>query len=165
MTTKQNPTKLVDVIEKLGEGVTEFRKDAGRKMDAMKDRLEFLEALNDRPNLVCDRPPSPHQHSFGRVLKALSDPRGKVDGFEAEWSQEFVEKTGIDLPGATWIPLSTKAVDYDSESPTSGGSNLVPTELHSNEFVDILRQKSVIMGLNPRVIRGTGNIDVPKQSS
>jgi HK97 family phage major capsid protein len=69
------------------------------------------------------------------------------------------------LPGATWIPLSTKAVDYDSVSPAAGGSNLIPTELHSNEFIDILRQQSVIMSLNPRIIRGTGNIDVPKQDS
>jgi HK97 family phage major capsid protein len=39
------------VIEKLGEGVTEFREDADRKMDSMKDRLEFLEARNDRPEM------------------------------------------------------------------------------------------------------------------
>jgi len=156
--------KLKDVIEKMGSGLEQFTVDAGKKIAGLEDRLGMLEALNDRPNLVCDRPPSPHQHSFGRVLKALSDPRGQVDGFEAEWSQEFVEKTGIDLPGATWIPLSTKAIDYDSESPTSGGSNLIETELHSNEFIDILRQQSIILGLNPRMIRGTGDIDIPKQT-
>jgi HK97 family phage major capsid protein len=112
-----------------------------------------------------DEPPSKHAHSFGRVLKALSDPRGKVDGFEAEWSQEFVHKSGLDLPGATWLPLSTKAVDYESTSPSAGGSKLIQTELHSNEFIDILRQQSVVLGLNPRMINGTGDIDVPKQSS
>lgn len=109
-------------------------------------------------------PPTTSKHSFGRVLKALSDPRGQIDGFEAEWSQEFVRKSGLNLPGATWVPLSRKAVDYNSESPTSAGSSLVATELRSNEFIDILRQQSVIMGLNPTVIRGTGNISVPKQS-
>jgi len=113
-----------------------------------------------------DEGPPSSKHKFGNVLKALADPRGVVGGYEAEWSQEYVQKTGFaPPPGAVWVPLSTKAVDYDSESPTSGGSYLVPTDLRSNEFIDILRQQSVIMGLNPRIIRGEGNIDVPKQSA
>ena len=85
-------SNLVQKLEKMGQNLETFIHDNGKRAKDFSDRLESLESLQDRPEMSTsgDRL---HQHSFGRVLKALSDPRGQVDGFEAEWSQEFVEKT------------------------------------------------------------------------
>jgi hypothetical protein len=39
MTAKQNPTKLVEVIEKMGSGLEQFTEDAGKKLASLEDRL------------------------------------------------------------------------------------------------------------------------------
>jgi len=51
-TTKHSSKELVGVIEKLGVGVEDFRKEAGRQMDSFADRLGFLEARDDRPTMT-----------------------------------------------------------------------------------------------------------------
>ena len=154
--------EIIAAIEDRDKAMAEKMDGLSKRNLELADRVMHLEQMDPAG---IDAPPTKHQHSFGRVIKALADPRGQVTGFEREWSDEFVHKSGIDLPGATWLPLSTKAVDYDSGSPTAGGANLIPTELHSNEFIDILRQQSIVLNLNPRMIHGTGDIDIPKQSS
>jgi len=149
-------------IESKFEEMAQENQKLNEKSMTLADRLVCLEQMGG-PEFGEGPPVS--KHKFGNVLRALADPRGKIEGYEAEWSQEFVRKTGIDYPGAIWVPLSTKAVDYNSESPTSGGSNLVQTELRNTEFIDYIRQRSVAMQIGPHMLAASDNLDIPVASS
>jgi len=134
----------------------------------INDRLVELEQRT--PNFIPDMKKQP-EFSLAKVMRHLSNPRDNpLDGYEAECHQELSGKGGISRPNAVLIPLSTKAyVDYNTpnfNSPltSAGGSSLVETVLH-RDLIDVLREESVIMGLNPTVINATGDLDIPKKSS
>jgi HK97 family phage major capsid protein len=135
----------------------------------LADRLVQLEQ-REGPDFIPDMKKAP-EFSLQKVMRHLSNPRDNLlDGYEAEMHQELSGKAGFSRPNAVMIPLQTKAyVDYNTpnfNSPlaSAGGSNLVETVLHK-DLIDVLREESVIMGLNPTVINATGDLDIPKKTS
>jgi len=137
------------------------------KADDIGDRLASLEQKGASSFDYHDAPPRP---SLMKVIRHLANPRDNpLDGKEAEWHQELQKKAGRDFPGAVWVPLSTKTVDYNTpnlNSPltSAGGSNLVPQQLH-NELIDLLRQQSVVMQQGITVIQAQGDLDLPKKTT
>jgi HK97 family phage major capsid protein len=129
--------------------------------------------LNDRLVALEQRDPDfpdnqgGHKYDIMKAVKHVSDPsQFRLDGLEAEMHQEFQRKMPPPMPGAVWVPLGKKSVDYNTvnfNSPlvSAGGSNLVPQELGS--LIDTLYQRSTIMGLNPTRIPVVGDLDLPKK--
>jgi HK97 family phage major capsid protein len=134
----------------------------------LADRLVHLEQRDPDFNLTGKKQP---EFSLQKVMRHLSNPRDyPLDGYEGEMHQELAGKSAFNRPNAVLIPLSTKAyVDYNTpnfNSPltSAGGLSLVETTLHK-DLIDVLREESVIMGLNPTVLNATGDLDIPKKSS
>jgi HK97 family phage major capsid protein len=87
MTTKQNPTKLVDVIEKIGAGVEAFTADHGKSVANLTDRVEQMEALADRPimsGIAQDREAVEHKTRFEAWLRDPCGHAAKIQLAEAE---------------------------------------------------------------------------------
>jgi len=136
----------------------------------LADRVVELEQ-REGPDFIPDMK-KPPDFSLQKVMCHLSNPRdNKLDGYELEMHQELSEKNAFNRPNAVMIPLSTKAyvdyntVNFNSPLESAGGSNLVETVLHK-DLIDVLREESVIMGLNPTVLNNAeGDLDIPKKSS
>ena len=153
--------EVVDALEVKNSKLEEKNAD-------LNDRLVELEQRT--PDFIPEGKKQP-VFSLQKVMRHLSNPRDNpLDGYEGEIHAELSGKSEFNRPNAVLIPLSTKAyLDYNTpnfNSPltSAGGSSLVETELH-RDLIDILREESVIMGLNPTLISATGDLDIPKKSS
>ncbi|MEM9304403.1 MAG: phage major capsid protein [Pseudomonadota bacterium] len=104
-----------------------------------------------------------HRYSFAKALRHVADPDAyPLDGLEREQHEELRQKSNSPVAGATFVPLMRKDLDYGANSPTAGGSSLVPRDDRS--LVDVLRQDSVIMRL-ASVVPVTGDVDLPKKTA
>lgn len=121
------------------------------------------------------------KYSMLRAIRAATDERlnvadaWKTAGFEREVSQEIAKRTGK-TTGGLFIPTnltfaSSRAADYSfgtggGLSATSGGSNLVATNLLTGSFIDLLRNKALVLRMGAQLLSGlVGNIDIPRQKA
>lgn len=97
--------------------------------------------------------------SAARALAAMIDPRSVDAGYELEVSQEIAMQTGRKARGI-YMPLGTM---QNRTLAVGGGSALVGVEQMGGEFIDILRARSVVMGLGPMVLTGLSqNASIPR---
>jgi HK97 family phage major capsid protein/HK97 family phage prohead protease len=120
------------------------------------------------------------KYSLLRALRAATDERmgnanaWKEAGFEREVSQEIGKRSGKTTAGLfvpTNLRFAARAADYSfgtgaGLSATSGGANLVATNLLSGSFIELLRNKARVFGLGAQMLSGlVGNIDIPRQKA
>lgn len=100
----------------------------------------------------------------------------KLAGFEREVSQSIGQRSnktsaGIFMPTNLTFYAGSRAADYSfgtgaGLSATSGGSNIVATNLLAGSFIDLLRNKARVFGLGAQMLSGlTGNVDIPRQKA
>ncbi len=86
-------------------------------------------------------------------------------GFEREISKTLENKRGINAQGflmPTNINWGNSKRAYDK----AGGSSLIATDLLANEFIELLRNKCMVLQLGARMLSGlVGNVDIPTQIS
>jgi HK97 family phage major capsid protein/HK97 family phage prohead protease len=144
-------------------------------------QLASLKGTDPNPDLTAREKKS---YSLIRAAKALAMSNGpdsanawKDAGFEREVSQEISKRTGQSTVGffmptnIDFAMRAARAADYSvgtgaGLSATSGGANLVATNLLAGSFIDILRNKARVMQLGARMLSGlVGNIDIPRQKA
>lgn len=106
------------------------------------------------------------QFSVMRALRALVDRDWRQAGFEKECSDEICKRAGIKEPvnNGVYIPLDVMHRDLTVGTPTAGG-NLVGTELRPQNFIELLRARSVVARLGATMLPGlVGNVAIPKQT-
>ncbi|MEP1934954.1 MAG: phage major capsid protein [Roseibium sp.] len=112
------------------------------------------------------------QFSFVRALNALANPneRGAQEAaaFERECSEAAAkvrgkEQRGILVPADVMrqrMDVSSRALN--AGTPTAGG-HLVATDLLSGSFIDLLRARSVVLGMGARMLNDLdGNVAIPR---
>jgi HK97 family phage major capsid protein len=121
------------------------------------------------------------RYSMLRAINAATSERmgdssaWKNAGLEREVSQEISKRSGKQTAGL-FIPTNLtfankRNADYSlgtgaGLSPTSGGSNLLATNLLTGSFIDVLRNKARVLGLGAQMLSGLiGNIDIPRQKA
>lgn len=120
------------------------------------------------------------KYSMLRAIRAATAERmneanpWKEAGLEREVSQDIAKRTGKSSGGLfipTNLAFASRAADYSfgtgaGLSPTSGGSNLVATNLLTGSFIDLLRNKARVLGLGGQILSGlVGNVDIPRQKA
>ena len=154
-------------------------------------RGELLEAVNKRNQQIVDstRPiglndKQAQGFSFRKLMLALTSPAGeaKRDAENARFELEVCEAAanqmqhrsakGLVLPldVLAAVPLAgQRGTDIVSIKTASGytgsGGNTVQTQLLSQSFIDILRNRAVIMQLGTELAGLVGNIDIPRQTT
>lgn len=137
-----NGTKLPDLIN--------------RKILELNADGEIMK-FEDPENFVPER-----QFSITNVIRSMVAKPGERTpdiGYEIEVSQELARQLGKKTDGIL-IPLSTRAV-------TVGGSggNIVATDLHPEQFIDVLRARSQILNLPVTTLNDlVGNADIPRKT-
>lgn len=155
--------------------------------DAARDGLsaeDFQRSLLDHMNAKAQRPLSEQtkdadiglsdkearQFSFMKVIRALAEPtdrRAHEDAkFEFEASRAAADKLGKNTDKFT-IPTDvlTRAINTATNGSSAGntGGYSVATTLLASSFIDILRNRAVLMQLGSTMGGLVGNIDIPKQ--
>ena len=105
--------------------------------------------------------------SFLRALNALANPNDRsaqeAAAFEREVSDEASKRYDKPANGIL-VPNEVLQRDLNVGTATAGG-NLVPTELLSGSFIDILRRRMAVMAANPTMLTGlSGNIAIPRMT-
>ncbi|MCF6777386.1 phage major capsid protein [Thiotrichales bacterium 19X7-9] len=104
-------------------------------------------------------------YSILKAVRAMAEPtntRAQKDAaMEFEASEAFKRDNHIYDTGFA-IPSDVLMRDF---AVSGEGGNLVPTTLQSNSFVDMLRNRSVVIPLAQRMSGLKGNIKIPKQTA
>jgi HK97 family phage major capsid protein len=169
---KEKMGKLVKDAVELKRSAELFRGDIYMRVTDDKP-LESVESFLDLSNKDKKR------YSISRAILSLAD--GKGGEFEHECSDEIAKRTGK-APRGIYVPYEMQGIpaevrselnavlrrygvrDLSVGSATAGG-NLVGTDFMASEFIQLLRNKSVMLSLGVRVLPGLReNVAIPKQT-
>lgn len=102
------------------------------------------------------------RYSVTRAIKCQMD--GRLDGFEAEMSQEVSHRTGRN-PTGFWIPGEAlrEQRSYVAATGTLGGM-LVSTPTDGTQFIELLRNRAAVVTLGARVVNLDTPVQIPRQS-
>ena len=108
------------------------------------------------------------RYSLLNAVRAQISGNWKNAGFEREVSMALADKQGKDARGffVNYEVLGKLGRAGQAANSSGKGSELVANELHSEQFIDLLRPKSVAAQLGVRFATGlVGNVDIPKMLS
>lgn len=157
MHAKRGGEKLA--AEALREGLT---------VDQFRQRL--LEKLTSEPLPSADigmTQEEVRQFSFLRALNALANPGDRkaqeAAAFERECSDAVSEKLGRAAQGF-FVPADVQKRDLTVGTTTAGG-HTVSTDLLASSFIDLLRNRMMVMQMGAQMLSGlSGNIAIPRQT-
>ena len=145
--------------------------NGGRSLD--EARAAFLEALEVRAAPVAETgivdmtAKEQRDYSLVRAINAAMTGDWSKAGLEREVSADLARQMGRETSGffmPTNLKMEQRAA-YNVGTATEGG-NLVATNLMASSFIEVLRNKALIMSLNPTVMTGlVGNVAIPRQTS
>jgi HK97 family phage major capsid protein/HK97 family phage prohead protease len=108
------------------------------------------------------------RYSFMNVARALANPQDaaaqRAAAFELECSVEAQKKLGRTAQGIL-VPPDVLARAAMSTTQSGAGATMVETDVMRGSFIDLLRNKCVMMGLATNLGGLVGNIDIPKKNS
>lgn len=156
-----------------------FAKHGGeaRAAEALQDgktveqfRQQMLEHMASQPVPTADigmTQKEARQFSFLRAINAIANPGDRkaqeAAAFEREASDAVAAKMGRSAQGF-FVPSDVQKRDLTVATAASAG-NLVATELHSQSFIDLLRNKMMVTAMGAKLLTGLqGNIAIPRQT-
>lgn len=106
------------------------------------------------------------KYSLCRLLNILADPRGVVDGFEAEVHQELFKGKGERSITGTMVPLGVFGLRANNVTTASAGGYTVDEDFMGAEFIEKLDNPTVIQRAGARTLTGLmGDVVIPTQTS
>jgi HK97 family phage major capsid protein/HK97 family phage prohead protease len=158
-----------------GESVEQFRKRALASMGAARpigeaerhpetETRTVAGGLWTRENCIGMSDEERGEYSFARAIASVAN-GGRLDGLEGEASRAAEKLYGRGSAGLGFtVPLDVlihKRTMVAGNNPAGGF--LVASELHSEAFVDRLRNRAVISSLGTRLLTGLrGDVVIPK---
>ncbi len=152
-------------------GVDKLAQDAvrnGTPLDEFRAAAMARLAATTKPNPDIGLTKQEAQRfSFVRALNALANPNHRptqeAAAFELEVGRAAAEKAGKASRGIM-VPTDVLKRDLLVGTNTAGG-HTVATDLLAQDFIELLRNRMVIMGMGARMLTGlVGNIAIPRQS-
>lgn len=150
-------------------------------------RAAILERIENRQQEPVAQPVNPlglsekeqKSYSIIRAVQAHLEKDWSKAGFELECSREIEKRSGKST-GGFFVPMADLKVDFRSAlnartivgqrdpyatyNPAAAGV-LVETELDAASFIDILRNRPLVMQLGTRMLTGlVGNLDLPRRT-
>jgi len=173
----QNLIKLGEEY-KMQDKAMDFIKN-GKSVDSFKDELIKGIEIKDQNPIENNNKSSfgigmsvdeARNFSFVKLINALTNPTDrnaqKAASKEFEYCEAAADKYGVKNKGviipaeALLVPLMPKAAIN-----TSVGEPLIPTTLQMGSFIELLRNKCVVLQLARQLNGLVGNVDIPRQTS
>lgn len=151
-----------------GEARAAAALQAGKSVEQF--RQEMLEHMASQPVPTADigmTQKEARRFSFLRAINALSNPGDRkaqeAASFEREASDAVAGKLGRSAQGF-FVPADVQKRDLTVGTAASAG-NLVATDLLSGSFIDMLRNRMLVMAMGAQMLTGlVGNIAIPRQT-
>jgi HK97 family phage major capsid protein len=112
------------------------------------------------------------QYSFVRAIRALANPTSRAAreaaAFEFEASEAAAERSGKETEGLIIPPdVLVRAINTSTSGSSDGdtGGYSVATNLMSQSFIEMLRNRAVLLRLATPLGGLVGNVDIPAQES
>lgn len=124
-----------------------------------EERSEKSKACNFGRTIDCAG-----DYSIVRALRGMAS--GRLDGLEAEYSQEYARRSGVN-PTGFFVPLEAlNTRDLTATGGTSGSEGGALSTPTTDAFIDALRARLVIAKLGATVLGGlTADVKLPRQSA
>lgn len=154
-----------------GRSVDQFRADLLQSMSTSRGGGRALNAGEDGGNQIGLTDREVRNYSFMRLFRALANPNERAAqesaAFEFECASAAAERAHR-APKGTLIPADvlTRAINTGTGGANAGdtGGYLVSTDLMSQSFVEMLRNRTTIMRIATTIGGLVGNIDIPTQA-
>ncbi|WP_440994719.1 phage major capsid protein [Cysteiniphilum litorale] len=170
---KFNQTEFARSYIEEGKSFDQFERDLVEHMQWVQERRERMaklegespkiNAVQSCANNIGMSDKETCEFSLSRAVRALVNPfdvkAREAATFEFEASDTAKRKLGIN-DDSLMIPPDVLQRDF---SIATGGSALVPTQLQASSFIDLLRNKSIMMSIARRLSGLRGNVDIPRQ--
>ena len=158
---KHNMTDLAGELVRGGKGIDEARAAVLERMGSAQ------KPVNDKAADIGLTDAETRRFSFVRAINALAHPTDRraqeAARFEFEVSDAAAKAMGKESRGLM-VPAEVLRRDLNVGTATAGG-NVVATDLLAANFIDLLRNKAVVMGLGTQMLTGLqGNIAIPRQT-
>lgn len=145
--------------------------EGGRSIDearaAFLDTLGVVQAPVAQSGVVDLSEKEQRSYSVVRAINAAINKDWSQAGLELEASRELARQLGRETEGffmPTNLQMQERAT-YVTGATATGGA-MVATDLLASSFIDVLRNRAIIMSLGPTMLTGlTGNIAIPRQIS
>ncbi len=103
-------------------------------------------------------------YSIARALNAIVNGDLKKAGFEYECHLALQKQLGRETKGF-FMPINVETRAPNMASVAAQGGNLVQTNLLGGQFIDVLRNRAVVMKAGARQLTGlSGNIQIPRKN-
>jgi HK97 family phage major capsid protein/HK97 family phage prohead protease len=141
---------------------------SGKSWDNIAD--DILKVKEERskasPQVLGLTPSEKQRFSIVRAINACVNRDWSKAGFEAEVSRATAQRMGKVMNEHTFVmPVDVLAREFIVGSTTSGGF-LVGTDIQPASFIELLRNRSVVMSAGARVLSGLqGSVTIPTQAA
>lgn len=105
-------------------------------------------------------------YSVLRAIKAMADSNWNAASFEKECTDAILKRAGLtEAPNnGFYVPYEIQKRDLTAGTPSAGGY-LVATDNLGTNFIDLLRNRSVLAKMGAYMLTGlVGNVTIPKQT-
>lgn len=141
---------------------------AGKSVEELKTAI--IERMANKPLETADIGLSAKEaksFSFLRAINSLANPTDRkaqeAAGFERECSEAVGQKLGRSAQGF-FVPNDVQKRDLTVGTTTAGG-HTVATDLLAANFIDMLRNRMMVMKMGAQMLSGlTGQIAIPRQT-
>lgn len=148
----------VDSLSQLIQKTTKLEQ-AEAAADAVEASLKQSAGRISRPEPIHA---DVERYSIVRALRTFTE-KGRLDGLEAEVSDELAKKSGRS-PQGFFLPLDMPIQKFGNLDKTTGAGGLNTTVDYSN-FIDLLRNKMLVKQLGASVLSDlNGTVQIPKQT-
>ena len=170
---RQEREKLVTRMREAHEGdqvdkFDELRTEVA-KIDKKIDQQSFLDEQSVRAVKrdsadVAQQKRIKTDYSLGKALRHAS--KGGWDGFENEVQQELRSKAGSDKHPENAVLIPDELFEERAVNAGTTGVNVATESFRANEFLPVLRDRTIAGALGARTISGTGDkVRIPKQGA
>lgn len=162
--------KLAEAMDIRDESTVRHWILSGKEFDAIGE--EALQIKIQRGKVTDSRaylgltPAETRRFSIVRAVRAIVDNNWNEAGFEAECSRAIAQRLGRVMNGnSIMVPVDVQARTLIVGTAAQGGY-AVGTNLQPENFVELLRNRSVAIRLGARTMSGlVGSVAIPKQAT
>lgn len=152
------------------QGVDKLTQECVRSGEPISDyRAKVMALIASQPAATPDLGLSKNEtknYSVLRSIKALADGNWAQAGFEKECHDAVLKRAGLsEAPNnGFYVPYEVQKRDLTAGTPANGGY-LVATDNLASNFIDLLRNRSVLAQMGAYMLTGlVGNVTIPKQT-
>lgn len=151
-------------------GMDKLTQDAVRSGEPVGEfRAKVMELISSAPAATPDiglGVQETKNYSFMRAVKAMADQNWQSAGFERECHAAILKRSGLsEAPNnGFFVPYEVQKRDLTVGTAANGGY-LVATDNLASNFIDLLRNRSVVAQMGATMLTGlVGNVTIPKQT-